>query len=61
MKRRPAYVEMEDVDMGDWPDFCDAWISYAEWEDGTSLSQDELDELNRDDSYVYEKALDSLK
>ena len=48
-------VEVEDVDMRDYPDFCDAFISYAEHEDGTPLSDDELEDLNDNHSdVVYE-------
>ena len=39
-------VEFEDIDYKDAPDFCDAFISYAEHIDGTPLTTDELDILN---------------
>ena len=38
-------LEVDDVDMSDYPDFSDAYISYAEFTDGTPLSDDELDAL----------------
>lgn len=35
-----------DIDMNDYPDFCDAYIEEASFEDGTPLSETELDALN---------------
>ena len=42
-------LEFDGINYDDAPDFCDAYVCYAEWNDGTELDQDELDELN--DSY----------
>lgn len=39
-------IELEDVHSWDYPDFCDAFISYAEWEDGTTLTELELEYAN---------------
>ena len=39
-------IELDDVDHNDYPDYSDAYISSAEFEDGTELTPDELDELN---------------
>ena len=38
-------VVMENVDTRDYPDFCDAYASEAEFADGTSLTQAELETL----------------
>jgi len=38
-------IEVDGVDSSDYPDFADAFISYAEYEDGTPLTDDELDKL----------------
>jgi hypothetical protein len=40
-------VELEGIDMhlSDYPKFCDAFISYAEYKDGTPLTDTELDAL----------------
>lgn len=38
-------LEVDGIDSSDYPDFCDAFFSYAEFEDGTALSDTELDEL----------------
>lgn len=40
-------VEVEDVDPRDYPNFCDAHFSYAEFEDtGAPLTDAEIDKLN---------------
>jgi len=38
-------IEIDDIDTTDYPDFSDAYISYAEFEDGTPLSEEELMKL----------------
>ena len=38
-------ITIDGIDTSDYPDFSDAFINYAEWEDGTELSQDELEEF----------------
>jgi hypothetical protein len=45
--------EIDGVDSSDYPDFCDAYFSYAEYEDGTPLTDDELEGL----SYNYADVL----
>jgi hypothetical protein len=55
-------VAVDGVDRRDYPDFCDAYFSDAAWEDGTQLTQMELDELT--DIYpevVWEMACESLR
>ncbi len=42
-------IEFEGVDSKDYPDFCDAFIAYAEHEDGTPLTEDELDSVDMGD------------
>jgi hypothetical protein len=54
-------LELEGVDRRDYPDFCDAYFSYAEYEDGTPLNDEELEELTEEYDYVLnEMAHDSL-
>jgi len=48
-------VEVDGVDMKDYPDFCDAYISHALFTDGTPLTDEELNELSDDGEYVYSK------
>lgn len=54
-------LEIAGVDMRDYPDFCDAYFDYAEFIDGTPLSDDELEQLT--DSFrdiLNEYAADSI-
>ena len=37
-------VEIDGIDTRDYPDFCDAFILYGEYEDGTVMTEDEMDE-----------------
>ncbi len=43
-----ASLEIEGVDSHDYPDFCDAQFSYAVFEDGDELTDEELDELTEE-------------
>ena len=57
----PVSFEVEGVDRRDYPDFCDSFISYAEFYDGAGLTDDQLEQLN--DEYpdiVYEAAIASV-
>jgi hypothetical protein len=38
-------LEVDGVDSGDYPDFSNAYFSYACYEDGTPLTDDELERL----------------
>jgi hypothetical protein len=55
-------IEFDGVDTSDYPDFSDAYVAYAEFIDGTPLTDNELDELYDEhwDS-LYDKLLDSLQ
>lgn len=46
-------VEVDGIDTRDYPDFCDAYVTYAEYEDGTPLTEEELDNLPHDVIYDY--------
>jgi hypothetical protein len=49
-------IEVDGIHGWDAPDFCDAYISYAVWEDtGKELTEDELDKLNENGEFVYEQ------
>lgn len=51
-----------EIDFGGstYPDFEDAFICYAEDENGRPLTDDELDELNDDSGTVYEFVLNEV-
>ena len=46
-------VEVDGIDTADYPDFCDAFIAYAEY-DGKEMTDEQLDALNEDGDFVYE-------
>ncbi len=47
------------LDMQDYPDFCDAYIESADYED-REMTDDELDVLNEDGEFISIKAHESL-
>jgi len=59
--RKVVDIEVDGVDSRDFPDFSDAYFSYACYEDGTPLTEQELDKLaDQNGDILYEKAYDSL-
>ena len=48
-------VVMGGVDMYDFPDLVDAYIESADY-DGVEMTEQQLDEINKDVDFVYEKA-----
>lgn len=53
-------VELDGVYYDDYPDFADAFVSYAEKLDGTPLTDEELEELNGDSETVHSLVMDYL-
>ena len=54
-------LEVDGIDLRDSPDFADAYFSYACYEDGTELTDDELEQLTEQNPDVlHEKVFDSL-
>ena len=49
----------EGIDYNDYPDFVDAFISYAEY-DGEIMTDDQLNELNEDSDFVYECVIEKI-
>lgn len=53
-------IEVDNVKMSDYPDFCDAYISAAK-QGKRSLTEEELEELNdKYPEFVYQKAVESV-
>ena len=52
-------IEFEDIDFSDYPDFCDAFICYAE-RNGEPMTATELNELNEDTVFIHEKLMEHL-
>jgi hypothetical protein len=54
-------IQVDDINTSDYPDLCDAFISYAEHADGTPLTENELDYLNENHGeFVHTQALERL-
>ena len=47
-------LQVDGIDTRDYPDFCDAFICYGEYTDGTPLEDVDLQALNDDASLIYE-------
>lgn len=47
-------IQVDGINMRDYPDFVDAYISYAEYE-GEPLTEDELNSLSP--AFVYEQVI----
>lgn len=48
-------IEIEGIDYKDAPDFCDAFISYAEY-NGEEMTDEQADDLNESyEDFVYEQ------
>jgi hypothetical protein len=59
--KRVVDLEVDGVDGRDYPDFADAYFCYACYEDGTELTDDELEQLTEKFADVlWEKAYDSI-
>ena len=52
-------IEVEDIDERDAPDYSDAHISYAEY-DGREMTEEELEQLNEDNGFVYDAVMNWL-
>lgn len=56
-------IQFDGIDHKDYPDYCDAYITSAEIEENgvmRDLTDEEIDELNEDSSFVYEKLMNYL-
>jgi hypothetical protein len=56
--RRLTAVTVQDIDFKDYPDFCDAFIESAVWEDTSEdLTEDELEQVNQDGQLVWDATM----
>lgn len=53
-------IEIDGIDYNDSPDFVDAFIASANYEDGTELTEEDLEVLNEDRSFVYECVINRI-
>lgn len=54
-----ADIEFHNIDFKDYPDFCDAFICSA-YHNGIKCTDEELDEINDNRDFVYEKLMEHL-
>jgi hypothetical protein len=52
-------IVFDGIDYGDHPDYCDAFILDCEI-DGVDATDEELEEINENRDFVYEKLIDYL-
>ena len=52
-------IEFDGIDTEDYPDFCDAFIISANY-DGEPMTEEQLEEVNKDGSFVYESLMKHL-
>ena len=62
IKMKLTDYEIEDVKSWDYPDFCDAYISYAEDENGKEMTEQQIEEwIENNKEEFYEMVLESLR
>jgi len=52
-------IEIDGLNMRDYPDFCDAFISNADY-NGVEMTDEQLEEINEDVDFVHEAVHNSL-
>lgn len=52
-------VVVESIDMKDYPDFCDAYIESCDI-DGVPATEEQLDVINENGSFVYEQVMEVI-
>jgi hypothetical protein len=52
-------IEFDGIDHSDYPDFCDAHITSAEY-DGVQMTEEQIEEINEDSDFVYESLMNHL-
>jgi hypothetical protein len=52
-------LEFDGIDHEDYPDYCDAYITNADY-DGKPMTEEQLEEINQDGDFVYESLMNYL-
>jgi len=52
-------LEFDGIDRRDCPDFCDAYITSADY-DGKEMTDEQLDVINEDADYIHEQLQEYL-
>lgn len=58
-KSKVSNIEFDGIDHNDYPDYCDVYITNAEY-DGREITEEELQELNEDTEFIYEKLIEQI-
>ncbi len=53
-------IELDGLHKWDSPDYSDAYVAFACWEDGTPLTEEELDNLSDDGCQLHAHIFDVL-
>ena len=62
LEKKIINYEIEDVKSSDYPDFCDAFISYAEDENGKEMTEQQIEEWTEyNEEEFYEMIQESLR
>ena len=52
-------IELDGIDTNDYPDFCDAYIVFADY-DGEAMTDAQIDILNEDHSFIHDCVYNQL-
>jgi hypothetical protein len=52
-------IEFDGIDYDDYPDFCDAYISNADY-NGVEMTEEQLELINDDRDFIYEALMKHL-
>ena len=59
--RKVLFAEVEGVDFKYYPKFCDAYIAYAEFENGMPLNDFQLDQLTEENyDFIHSECTDQM-
>jgi hypothetical protein len=59
--RKVLFAEVEGVDFKDYPKFCDAYIAYAEFDNGIVLNDRQLDQLTEENyDFVHSECMEQM-
>ncbi len=62
LEKKITNYEIEDVKSWDYPDFCDAFISYAEDENGNEMTEQQIEEwTENNEEEFYDMIQESLR
>jgi len=62
LEKKIINYEIEDVKSSDYPDFCDAFISYAEDENGNEMTEQQIEEwTENNEEEFYDMIQESLR